>query len=109
MLETVTGKKNAGFQQSRTGPMTMKAWQLWNEGKALELIDPLLTEVCAPQDFVKCVSLGPLCVQEDSHERPMVSSVVVMLNRESEALRQPERPTFSWRTSDDYDGINVDI
>ena len=88
--------------------MTLQAWQLWNEGKALELMDPVSTEVCDPAEFLNCVYIGLLCVQEDVNERPTVSSVVVMLNGESEALRQPEPPAFSWGTSNDYDEINVD-
>ena len=52
--------------------------------------------------------MGLLCVQEDAHERPTISSIVLMLNSGSEAPRQPERPAFSWGISNDYDEINVD-
>lgn len=137
LLEIITGKRSAGFQQSKRAPsliayvslsilahisvnsqsgicayqfIILQAWRLWNDGKALELMDPLLADSCCPDEFVKCVYIGLLCVQEYAHERPTMSSVVVMLNGGSETLRQPERPAFSWGTSDhNYDEINVNI
>ncbi|XP_030491307.2 cysteine-rich receptor-like protein kinase 15 isoform X1 [Cannabis sativa] len=109
LLEIISGKKSAGFQQSKQAlSLIAYAWQLWKEGRALELMDPLLTDSCSPDEFTRCVYLGLLCVQEDPQERPTMSSIVVMLNSESETLRQPERPAFSWGLSNQYDEINVD-
>ncbi|PON41053.1 Cysteine rich receptor like kinase [Parasponia andersonii] len=109
LFEIITGKRSAGFQQSKRAPSLIAyAWQLWNEGTAIELMDPLLTDSCSQEEFLRCVYLGLLCVQEDAQDRPTMSSVVVMLNSGSEALQQPERPAFSWGISKDYDEINVD-
>ena len=89
--------------------MIIQVWQLWNEGKPMELMDPTMADSCCPDEFIKCVYLGLLCVQEDASERPTMSAVMVMLKSGSEALRQPERPAFSWGISNDcYDEINVD-
>ena len=73
----------------------MQAWQLWNEGKGLELMDPLLGDSCCPDEFLRCYHIGLLCVQEDAFDRPTMSSVIIMLRSESLSLRQPERPAFS--------------
>ncbi|RVW78319.1 Cysteine-rich receptor-like protein kinase 10 [Vitis vinifera] len=75
--------------------LKVKAWQLWNEGKGLELMDPLLTESCCPDEFLRCYHIGLLCAQEDAFDRPTMSSVVVMLKSETVTLRQPEGPAFS--------------
>ncbi|KAF3451657.1 hypothetical protein FNV43_RR07753 [Rhamnella rubrinervis] len=110
LLEIITGTRNAGFQQSqRASSLVSYAWQLWNEGKPMELMDPTMADSCCPDEFIKCVCLGLLCVQEDAFERPTMSAVMVMLKGGSEALRQPAQPAFSWGiTADYYDEINVD-
>ena len=66
----------------------LQVWQLWNEGKGLELIDPLLTESCDLDEFLRYMHIGLLCVQEDAYDRPTMSSVVVMLKSEVVTLSQ---------------------
>ncbi|KAL5723945.1 hypothetical protein ACHQM5_007275 [Ranunculus cassubicifolius] len=96
LIEIVCGKKNAQFHLSRLAPSLLAyAWDLWNEGKILELMDPLLAESCIIVEFLKCIHIGLLCVQEDPYERPDMSAVVVMLGNEYISLRQPLRPAFS--------------
>lgn len=75
--------------------MATQAWQLWNKGNALELMDPLLADTCLPDEFLRCIHIGLLCVQEDALDRPTMSSVVVMLKGETVTLRQPQKPPFS--------------
>jgi len=72
----------------------MQAWHLWNEGNALELMDPLLTDGC-PDEFLRFIQIALLCVQEDAFDRPTMSSVVVMLKGETVTLSQPQQPAFS--------------
>lgn len=85
----------------------MQAWQSWNEGKVLELMDPLLTDSCDPEEFLRHVHIGLLCVQEDASHRPTMSSVVLMLNRQTVTLRPPQRPAFSGGRFSDYKETNV--
>lgn len=74
----------------------MQAWHLWNDGKGLELKDPLISSDSCPEDqFLRYLNIGLLCVQEDACERPTMSSVVLMMKNESATLGQPERPPFS--------------
>ncbi|KAK7405867.1 hypothetical protein VNO78_07477 [Psophocarpus tetragonolobus] len=96
LLEIITGKRNAGFYHSKDTPNLLSyAWHLWNEGKGLELIDPLLSESCPRNEFLRHMHIGLLCVQEDAYDRPTMSSVVLMLKNESATIGQPERPPFS--------------
>ncbi|RXH99340.1 hypothetical protein DVH24_011665 [Malus domestica] len=71
-----------------------KAWQLWNETKGLELMDPLLKDSCSPNEFLRYIHIGLLCVQEDANNRPTMSSVVLMLKSETISLPRPEKPAF---------------
>ncbi|XP_021293805.1 cysteine-rich receptor-like protein kinase 10 isoform X1 [Herrania umbratica] len=95
LLEIITGRRNAGFHQSkRVSSLVAYAWHLWNEGNALELMDPLLTDGC-PDEFLRLIHIGLLCVEEDAFNRPTMSSVVVMLKGEAVTLCQPQQPAFS--------------
>ncbi|KAK6264912.1 hypothetical protein SCA6_020346 [Theobroma cacao] len=97
LLEIITGRRNAGFHQSKRVPsLVAYAWHLWNEGNALELMDPLLTDGC-PDEFLRFIHIGLLCVEEDAFNRPSMPSVVVMLKGETVTLSQPQQPAFSVR------------
>ncbi|THF96472.1 hypothetical protein TEA_017068 [Camellia sinensis var. sinensis] len=73
----------------------LQAWRLWNEGKELEFLDPLLAGSCPVTEVVRCIHIGLLCVQEDPADRPNMSSVVVLLGSESATLPQPRQPAVS--------------
>ncbi|KAJ7962991.1 putative Receptor protein kinase [Quillaja saponaria] len=57
LLEIVTGKKNNNCYQTE-GPMNLigYAWQLWIEGRASELIDPIYDGSCSPSAVLKMYS-----------------------------------------------------
>ncbi|KAL6282129.1 hypothetical protein ACE6H2_013058 [Prunus campanulata] len=96
LLEIITGRRNAGFHRIKRVPsLVASAWQVWNEGKVLELLDPLLLDSCDPDEFLRYLHIGLLCVQEDAQDRPTMSSVVVMLKSETVTLNQPEKPALS--------------
>jgi len=123
LLEIISGKKNTGFYQSELAmslisyvsvfnfqwslyslvilyskKMLMvklsQAWRLWVENKVLDLMDHTLREVCNADQFVKCVNIGLLCVQEDPNDRPTMSTVVTMLDSEPATVPTPKRPGF---------------
>ncbi|MED6173938.1 hypothetical protein PIB30_064405 [Stylosanthes scabra] len=109
VLEIITGKRNAGFFHSKSSPSLLAyAWHLWNDGKGVELKDPLLGDSCQEDEFLRCMNIGLLCVQEDAYVRPSMSSVVLMLKNESAMAGhgQPERPPFSVGKFNDIDGPN---
>jgi hypothetical protein len=74
-----------------------KAWRLWVENKVLDLMDQTLREVCNVDQFVKCVNIGLLCVQEDPNDRPTMSTVVTMLDSEIATVPTPKGPAFVQR------------
>ncbi|KAB1201321.1 Cysteine-rich receptor-like protein kinase 10 [Morella rubra] len=110
LIEIITGVRNAGFHLSQRAPSLLAyAWKLWNEGSAMELMDPLLLEPCCPEEFLRYLHIGLLCVQEDAYDRPTMSSVVVMLKNETTALSQPGKPAFSvGRFTDHYEAGHDD-
>ncbi|KAK0595563.1 hypothetical protein LWI29_007921 [Acer saccharum] len=71
-----------------------QAWQLWNDGKGLELIDTTLEESCSPNEVLRCVHVGLLCVQDQAADRPTISDVVSMLTNETMLLPAPKQPAF---------------
>ena len=75
--------------------MVMQAWKLWNEGRGMEMMDPLLV-FDSSDEFLRYLHVGLLCVQEDAYDRPTMSSVAVMLRSGSESttLSQPKQPAF---------------
>ncbi|KAK9218822.1 hypothetical protein WN943_007460 [Citrus x changshan-huyou] len=96
LLEIISGKKNSGFYLSELGQSLLSyTWKLWCEGEALELMDPVLKQSCVAAELLKFIHIGLLCVQEDSADRPTMSSVVVMLASDTVTLPQPTEPAFS--------------
>ncbi|KAM1264125.1 hypothetical protein ACFX15_033526 [Malus domestica] len=95
LLEITTGRKNFLGFNCRFPTLLAHAWQSWNEGKGLDLIDPiLLKDSCRPDQVLRYIHIGLLCVQEDANSRPTMSSVVLMLKTETISLPKPERPAF---------------
>ena len=71
-----------------------QAWRLWIENKLLDLMDPSLREHCNTNQFLRCVNIGLLCVQDEQGDRPTMSNVVTMLDSETLSLQTPKQPTF---------------
>ncbi|OMO64903.1 hypothetical protein COLO4_31716 [Corchorus olitorius] len=83
-----------GLYSIKSDVFSFGAWHLWNNGNALELMDPLITDGCE-DEFLRFIHIGLLCVQEDAFDRPTMSSVMVMLKGEVVTLSQPQQPAFS--------------
>ncbi|KAG4195629.1 hypothetical protein ERO13_A06G120304v2, partial [Gossypium hirsutum] len=80
LLEIVSGKRNNGFHLSECGESLLTfAWKLWSKGKGMELMDKHLVESSVPNEVLKCIQIGLLCVQSDPADRPTMSTVVAML------------------------------
>nr|GMD30094.1 G-type lectin S-receptor-like serine/threonine-protein kinase At4g27290 isoform X2 [Ipomoea batatas] len=79
------------------GPV-YKAWKLWNEGNAMDLLDDsVLVECCKECEVLKCINVGLLCVEEDPNRRPSMPNVFLMLTDESMNLPKPNQPAFVTR------------
>nr|QUS47410.1 S receptor kinase [Raphanus sativus] len=102
VLEIVTGKRNRGFYNlNYKNNFLSYAWSHWKEGRALEIIDPVITDSFSSlsstfqrQEVLKCIQIGLLCVQELAEHRPTMSSVVWMLGSEATEIPQPKPPGY---------------
>ncbi|CAL9077251.1 unnamed protein product [Musa acuminata var. zebrina] len=95
ILEILTGQKNSGHQESgRFLDLLSYVWSHWNRGMALQVVDRSLHEQYGPQEALRCMHIGLLCVQEEPAERPGMASVVLMLSSASVTLPTPSPPAF---------------
>ncbi|XP_009373490.2 LOW QUALITY PROTEIN: G-type lectin S-receptor-like serine/threonine-protein kinase RKS1 [Pyrus x bretschneideri] len=102
LLEIVSGKKNNSFhQEDHFVNLIGHVWQLWSEDRALEIVDSSL-ESYAPDEGMRCIQVGLLCVEEESKNRPSMSAVVFMLSGEASAP-SPQQPAFSLRKNSSGD------
>ncbi|KAL5972916.1 hypothetical protein ACLOJK_039722 [Asimina triloba] len=97
MLEIVSGRRNTGFYNDNHLNLIGYAWSLWNEGKALQLVDPSLGDSFPTLLVLRCIQVGLLCLEESATERPTLSSVILMLG-EAAYLPEPRQPAFSFAT-----------
>ncbi|KAF3783386.1 S-locus-specific glycoprotein S13 [Nymphaea thermarum] len=98
ILEIVSGQKMTNFYDAEHSLNLLgHAWKLWNEDKGLDLLDQSLGWTCHLQQVKRCIHVGLLCIQEDSTDRPTMSSVVLMLSTDSPILLQPKPPVYSYR------------
>ena len=75
----------------------MQIWDLWKEGRALEIVDSSLDESFRGE-ALRCIVIGLLCVQEFATDRPTMSAVVFNLGNEA-ALPIPKQPAFVFKRS----------
>ncbi|PRQ32419.1 putative protein kinase RLK-Pelle-DLSV family [Rosa chinensis] len=135
MLVIVTGQKNSGsVLEDPSVNLIGRVWELWREGRALDILDSTLksyvmprTQVSAhwlrptkgfrqnyfraqtvtsyqPNEVMRCIQVVLLCVQEDSKDRPAMSTIVFMLSGEA-SPPLPMQPTFVYRRDS---GVDVD-
>ncbi|CAN4128069.1 unnamed protein product [Withania somnifera] len=111
MLEIVSGRRNTSIQEfDRPLNLIGYAWEQWKEGRALELKDPTLGDVCDSKQLLRVIHVGLLCVQEHAQDRPTISDVITMLGNESMPLPMPQQPTFFTRRNEvesDSSGIRA--
>lgn len=65
----------------------VQAWSLWEDGNARELVDLSILESSSLQEVIRCIRLGLLCVQDNPNARPLMSSIVFMLQNETAPQR----------------------
>ncbi|KAF8030035.1 hypothetical protein BT93_E2455 [Corymbia citriodora subsp. variegata] len=103
LLEIVSGKKNTAMYDQGYLNLLSYVWQLWSEGKALDLMDEAIA-VSFPLEVIRCIHVGLLCVQDHAMDRPNMMNVVLMLSGESD-LPQPRQPIFTFQTEMPNHGI----
>ncbi|TKY58884.1 hydrolase [Spatholobus suberectus] len=95
LLEIISGlKNNSCIHSNQPFNLIAHAWQLWNRGRALELMDPSLNESHNCDEVQRCIHIGLLCVQDHAIERPTIEDVVSFLSNDTIQLGQPKQPAF---------------
>ena len=132
LLEIITGQRNASYRSTDFSNMvayvsydhslvyssavmdltvfflSFKAWDLWDKGRAIELLDSSIRESSLQEQVLRCIHVGMLCVQDVAANRPNMPAVLLMLEGENVALPLPRQPTFtSMRYNLDEDMWNV--
>ncbi|KAK4576434.1 hypothetical protein RGQ29_027123 [Quercus rubra] len=96
LLEILSGKKNTSFYHSGSINLIGYAWDLWKSNKSLELMDPILGDTPPANVFLSYINIAFLCVQENAADRPTISDVILMINKEPALLPYPKKPAFSF-------------
>ncbi|KAK3219345.1 hypothetical protein Dsin_013315 [Dipteronia sinensis] len=100
LLEIVSGKKNRGFFHDYPyANLIQYMWELWRDGKALEIVDSCIYDSCPANEVMRCIQVGLLCVQDNAKDRPSMSNVVFMLSNET-VLPSPKKSSFPVRYSE---------
>ncbi|XP_062232590.1 cysteine-rich receptor-like protein kinase 44 [Phragmites australis] len=96
VLEIVTGRRNTYTHASGSSEDLLTfVWRHWSSGSVQQLLEGCPADGRRPQEILRCVHMGLLCVQEDQKLRPGMASVVVMLNSRSITLPAPTAPAFA--------------
>ncbi|KAF8669150.1 hypothetical protein HU200_051477 [Digitaria exilis] len=95
ILEIVTGRRNGGsYSTDESADLLSLVWEHWTTGTLMEIMDSSLSSLAPRDQMLKCIHIGLLCVQDDPAERPMMSTVNVMLSSSTVTLQAPSRPVF---------------
>ncbi|KAK0577992.1 hypothetical protein LWI29_003447 [Acer saccharum] len=95
----ISGKKNRGFfHDDPYSNLIQYMWELWRDGKALEMVDSCINDSCPANEVMRCIQVGLLCVQDNTKDRPSMSTVVFMLSNET-VLPSPKKSSFPVRNS----------
>ncbi|KAL6333291.1 hypothetical protein AAG906_028474 [Vitis piasezkii] len=87
-----------GLFSTKSDVYSFGVWNLWEEDKALDLIDPSLEKSYPADEVLRCIQIGLLCVQESITDRPTMLTIIFMLGNNS-TLPFPKRPAFISKTT----------
>ncbi|KAH1120604.1 hypothetical protein J1N35_003764 [Gossypium stocksii] len=92
----VNERRNTSFYNNRDDLSLLGyAWKLWREGNTWGLIDKVILESKSDSNNEKELHVGLLCVQEYTKDRPIISTVISMLNSEISNLNTPKQPAVT--------------
>ncbi|XP_048564785.1 receptor-like serine/threonine-protein kinase SD1-8 [Triticum urartu] len=104
VLEIVTGKKNRGFYDDELDLSLLGcSWKLWKEGRTADLLDEAMAGSIDYSVVLRCIQVALLCVEVHPKNRPLMSSVVMMLSSENATLPEPNEPGVNIGRSTDTD------
>jgi len=107
ILEILTGRRSSGsINIEQSVDLLSLVWEHWTMGTIVEIMDPSLSGKAPAEQMLKCVHIGLLCVQDNPVDRPMMSTVNVMLSSGSVCLQAPLKPVFFIPKSGYYSTIH---
>ncbi|CAL1354699.1 unnamed protein product [Linum trigynum] len=103
LLEIISGRRNnnSGFGLDHD-TLLHSAWELYQAGKTLELVDPSLGNSYSPDEVGLCIQIALLCCQETDTDRPDMNSIHVMLSSDLFSLPPPGQP--GWLSMGSWSG-----
>lgn len=63
-----------------------QAWELWNLGKELDLVDNSIRGSASKEEALRCIQVGLLCTQVECGDRPTMPTVLKILKGEESLL-----------------------
>ncbi|KAJ4917133.1 Cysteine-rich receptor-like protein kinase 11 [Raphanus sativus] len=113
VLEIISGKKNSGVykmdETSTCGNLVTYAWRLWRKGSPLELVNPAIGRNYQPNEVTRCIHIALLCVQDNPEDRPMLSTIILMLTSNTITLPVPQLPAFFTRSMHRLDPLSEEL
>ncbi|TMW86377.1 hypothetical protein EJD97_021479 [Solanum chilense] len=119
LLEIICGRRNTSFRSDEHSGIIGYAWQKWDEGTPMDLIDRSIWDECQHDEALRCIQLALICVQDMAVHRPSISSIVLMLETDNIPLPLPRQPTYTsmrkhedaetWNEKQDFSANNVTI
>ncbi|KAF2917411.1 G-type lectin S-receptor-like serine/threonine-protein kinase RKS1 [Oryza sativa Japonica Group] len=104
LLEIVSGIRISSTDIMEFPSLIVYAWSLWKEGKAKNLIDSSIAESSSLDEVQLCIHVGLLCVEDNPNSRPLMSSVVSILeNGSTTFLAMPNQPAYFAQTTSEMD------
>ena len=110
VLEVVTGIKRSSNSHIMGFPsLIVYSWNMWREGKTEDLVDTYIMDTCSLDEVLICIHVALLCVQDNPDDRPLMSSVVFILENGSNTLPLPTCPAYFTRRHAEMEQIRDDI
>ncbi|XP_037408891.1 putative receptor-like protein kinase At4g00960 [Triticum dicoccoides] len=95
IFEILSGKQNSGNQQCGGFVNLLGyAWQLWEQGKWIDLLNASLVPDTHLAKLMRCINIALLCVQENAVDRPTMGDIVSMLRSDTMILAKPKQPAY---------------
>lgn len=94
VLEIITGRRNRGFYEEELDLNLLRyAWMMWKEGRSVDLVDKVMDGSGVNySEVLRCIQVALVCVEVQPRNRPLMSSVVMMLASENATVPEPNEP-----------------
>ncbi|KAL2931035.1 Cysteine-rich receptor-like protein kinase 4 [Bienertia sinuspersici] len=103
ILEIISGKKiTERFHPSGPGDLLTHAWNSFTQQNLMLFMDSTLRDSYLSEEVMRCLHFGLLCAQDNTNDRPTMSTIVHILNSDSTTtaiLATPQCPRSFYSSS----------